>query len=371
MSGTLLRIFRLILAWSVVAVLALWTPPLESFPPGIVGLLFFVVLATILYASFGVLQEASALAKRLGEPYGSLILTLSVVIIEVVLISAVLLGPSPTPTIARDSIYSVMMIILNLVVGAAIVMGSARHGPQRYSRPGARIYLVLITAFGGVTFLGPRLFPSGEGAFPPWVGAIVAVIIAGSYAAFLVLQMGTWKRLFIQQPTSTSRPVPSTITPRERRSEALDGSWVRFAILVALLVAISLLAEDLALFIDFGIDYLGLPVALGGLTIAAIVFTPETLTTWRAALSNEMQRVVNLCLGAFVSTVGLTVPSVLVISALTGRQAVFALSAIDTWLFLATVGLTWFTYTRRFTTGALGWLHLGLFAGFAVMTLIQ
>ena len=135
--------------------------------------------------------------------------------------------------------------------------------------------------------------------------------------------------------------------------------------LVALLVAIALLAEHLATLIDFGVSELHLPIALGGVVIAAIVFTPETLTTLRAALNNEMQRVVNLCLGAFVSTVGLTVPSVLVIGVVTGNAVVFGLRGLDIALLLATLILLWVTYTRRRTTVPLGVAHLVLFAGFA------
>ena len=136
------RLLRLLTAWLAVGLFQLFHVDPTSTPVGLVIVGFIALLGVIIFASFGVLAEANALAKRLGEPYGSLILTLSVVVIEVILIAAVMLGPSPAPTIARDSIYSVMMIILNLVVGVAIVIGARRNGPQRFNPGGTRIYLV-------------------------------------------------------------------------------------------------------------------------------------------------------------------------------------------------------------------------------------
>ena len=95
--------------------------------------LFFTIIA----ASFGVVHEADHLAHKLGEPYGTLILTLSIVSIEVILIASVLLGPGEFPTIGRDSIFAVMMIIANLVMGLCLVAGGLKHGEQELT-PRAR-----------------------------------------------------------------------------------------------------------------------------------------------------------------------------------------------------------------------------------------
>jgi Ca2+:H+ antiporter len=71
-----------------------------------------VIIAVILICAFGVVTEAEHLANRLGDPYGSLVLTISICLIEVILIAAVLLGPGDHATIARDSVMAVSMIIL-------------------------------------------------------------------------------------------------------------------------------------------------------------------------------------------------------------------------------------------------------------------
>ncbi|WP_196769548.1 hypothetical protein [Stenotrophomonas maltophilia] len=96
--------------------------------PPVAAIIFLALFATILTASSGVVGEADQLADELGEPYGTLILTLSIVLIEVVLIASVLIGPGDNPTIGRYSIFAIMMIILNLVMGVSLIGGALRNG---------------------------------------------------------------------------------------------------------------------------------------------------------------------------------------------------------------------------------------------------
>src|SRR5688572_30019026 len=75
--------------------------------------LFLWLFATVLVSAFAVVRHAESLAHRYGEPYGTLILTLSAVAIEVVMISAMMVNQSPNPTLGRDTIYATLMIIVN------------------------------------------------------------------------------------------------------------------------------------------------------------------------------------------------------------------------------------------------------------------
>ncbi len=68
------------------------------------GLLFTWLFGVMLGLSFGVVRHADCLAILLGEPYGTLILTLAVISIEVIMISAVMLTGENNPTLARDTI---------------------------------------------------------------------------------------------------------------------------------------------------------------------------------------------------------------------------------------------------------------------------
>lgn len=335
---------------------------------GAFGLLF----ATILAASFGVVHEADHLAQQLGEPYGTLVLTLSIVSIEVILIASVLLGPGDSSAIGRDSIFAVMMIIMNLVIGICLVAGSARHGDQEYNAQGATAYLGMIVLLTGTALVLPNHL-GGAGAFSTPQALGMAALTACLYAAFLWLQMRSHRRYFIQ-PAAGSMAVPAA-AQRTRGGEtaAMPGPAgrramaVRSAVLLALVLPIVLLAHYLAIVTDYGIAAAGAPAAVGGVLIAIIVFTPESITAVRAAMGNEMQRAINLCLGAFVSTVGLTVPAVLLIGVATGQRMAMGLSGTEVVLLVLTVALAVLSFNGQRTSPIQGLMHLTLFAVFGLV----
>jgi len=142
---------------------------------------------------------------------------------------------------------------------------------------------------------------------------------------------------------------------------------IRSLVLIALILPIVLLAHDLAIVTDYGIAASGAPVAVGGVLIAIIVFTPESITAIKAAMNNEMQRAINLCLGAFVSTVGLTVPVVLLIGLISGKQVVMGISNTDMVLFLLTVMLSMLSFGGPRTSPIHGYMHLMVFAVFGLL----
>lgn len=359
-------------AWLVVGLFMAFGEQWLAAPigPAMAAGVFALLFATILAASFGVVRQADHLAHQLGEPYGTLILTLSIVAIEVILIASVLLGPGDFPTIGRDSIFAVMMIIMNLVMGLCLITGWARHGDQEYNAQGAGAYLSMIALLTGTALVLPN-YTSGAGEFTRLQAVGMAGLTALLYAAFLWLQMRSCKRFFIQPPTGemaspadAAAPMPAVATGAPAGRKAL---LVRSALLLAMVLPIVLLAHYLAIVTDYGIAAAGAPAAIGGVLIAIIVFTPESITAVRAAMNNEMQRAINLCLGAFVSTVGLTVPAVLVIGLLTGKPVVMGISAAETLLFAVTLVLALLSFNGQRTSPVQGWMHLMLFGVFAML----
>lgn len=369
-------ILKLLIAWAVVVVFLIGGPTWLHDPidPIVAIVCFVVIFATILLAAFGVVHEADYLAHQLGEPYGTLILTLAIVAIEVILIAAVLLGPGENPTIGRDSIFAVMMIILNLVMGICLVVGGRRFGEQEYNSQGALAYVAMTLLLAGIGLILPNTLSTGDGTFWPVQAVAFAILTIVLYAVFLLMQTRGYKRFFVQ-PEAGHLAVPVepmvTGTPVERK-EPLDkrGIVIRSILLVALMLPIVLLAHDLALIIDFGIAAVGAPVALGGVLIAIIVFTPESITAIKAAMADQLQRSINLCLGAFVSTVGLTVPAVLTVGLVTGKTVVMGVSPTETVLLLLTVGLTALTFMGQRASALQGTLHLALFAVFSVLLFV-
>ena len=339
----------------------------EPLTPLVALVCFTVLFFTIIAASFGVVHEADLLAHKLGEPYGTLILTLSIVSIEVILIASVLLGQGEFPTIGRDSIFAVMMIIINLVMGICLIAGGLKYGEQEFNAQGTNAYLAMIILLTGTALVMPN-YLSGAGEFTSLQAWTIAGITAVLYAVFLLLQMRQEKRLFIQPPlgqmavAAAASPVPqangsASAAADNDRAEILRSSLL----LLGMIIPIVLLAHHLAIVIDYGVETAGAPVAVSGVLIAIIVFTPESLTAVKAALNNEMQRAINLCLGAFVSTVGLTVPAVLIIGLLTGKQVIMGISSVETVLLGLTVLLGMLSFNGQRTSIMQGAMHLALF----------
>lgn len=339
---------------------------------------FIILLVTIVAASFGVVKEADELAHKLGEPYGTLILTLSIVSIEVILISAVMLGPGEFPTIGKDSIFSVMMIIMNLVVGLCIVLGGLKYGEQEYNAQGTLTYISMIVLLGGMSLLLPNaIVGAGNGIFTTSQAIVLSSLIVVLYGLFLALQMRGYRHLYVQ-PQPGAMEIPFAIRhqlndspEKNNQNEKTSGNnreiVIRSIVLIAMILPIVLLSHHMAIVVDFGIKAANLPPLLGGVLIAIIVFTPESITAIKAALNNETQRAINLCHGAFVSTVGLTVPAVLIIGLITGKTVIFGISTTETILFLITVCLSFLTFFGKRTTPISGIMHLVLFAIFLML----
>ena len=364
-------IIRLAVGWGAVLVMALAAPLLAPpVPAAVLVVVLAAIITVILGCAFGVVAEAEQLARRLGDPYGSLVLTLSIVTIEVILISAVMLGPGVHTTIARDSVLAVSMIILNLVVGLCLLVGGLRHGGMRHNRTGTSAYLAMIVVLASLAFALPAVI-GVDGSYTPAQEIPIVLLTVGVYAFFLFRQMGPQANDFREvDPRAASRTAELTGAAGPHPAQGIRGVLathrhevlLRLALLVTTVLPIVLLSHHMAALLDDGLGRLGAPVALSGVLIAMIVFLPESITSVRAALGGEIQRVSNLCHGALVSTVSLTIPSVLVIGLLTGQQVVLAESPVNLLLLGVTAGLSVTTFSARQVTAMHGAAHLVLFA---------
>lgn len=371
-------IIRLVAVWLVVLIFSLYGDSLlGDLIINVNAIVVFVVLLfTIIGAAFGVVEEADNLARKLGEPYGTLILTLSIVSIEVILIAAVMLGPAESPTIGKDSIFSVMMIILNLVIGLCILLGGLKYGEQEYNAQGTMSYLSMIMVLGGISMLLPNFIEgNGSGAFSNMQAIIISALTVLLYGTFLYFQMKPYSHLYVQPPKGSmgipfeKRTIASLSLNTESSEIKVHKSEVliRSIVLIAMILPIVLLSHNMAVVVDYGVQVTKLPPLLSGVLIAIIVFTPEAITSVKAAINNEFQRVVNLCHGAFLSTVGLTVPSVLIIGLITGKTVLFGLTTTETILFIMTLLISLITFLGRRTTPIIGVIHLVLFLVFIML----
>lgn len=360
-----MTLLRLLLGWGMVVLFMLFADSWMAAPlsVAVASICFALLFGSIIFASFGVVHEADCLAHALGEPYGTLILTLSIVLIEVILIATVLLGPGETLTIGKDAIFSVMMIIMNLVMGLGLWLGGRRHGQQDYNGQGAQSYLAMILLLTGVSLVLPN-YVSGQGQFNPAQAVVISALTLGLYAAFLWGQIGRYKSLY-QAPVGSEGMPAEAATPAVMIARSVIIG--RSVMLVLTVLPIVLLAHYLAIVIDFGIAQTQAPIALSGVLIAIIVFTPESITAVKAALANDLTRAINLCLGAFVSTVGLTIPTVLLLAMLLGKPLHMGLNATETVLLVLTIGLSALVFTGQKTHPMQGLMHIGLFLVFGLL----
>ena len=362
-------IARLAIAWLTVALFLLfgkrWLADLSSALWS--ALLFLWLFAIVLWCAFGVVREADHLAELLGEPLGTLVLTLAIVIIEVVLIGAVALGGESAPTLGRDTMFAVLMIVLNGVVGLCLLLGGLRHHEQAYNLQGAVAYLAVIIPLSVIALVLPnftKAVPAGSLTFVQ--AAFFSLFTVLLYGIFLAIQTGRHRDFFIEPDPNAEGAVAAVGTSGRRGSRTGAIGW-HTLLLVVTMLPIVLLAKQLAKLIDHGIAVLGAPAALGGVLIAVIVFTPEAISALRAALDNQLQRSINLCLGASASTIGLTVPAILGIGIATGTPMVLGLDPTGMTLLVLTLLLSTLTFSGPRTTVLEGSVHLVVFLVYIVL----
>lgn len=360
------KIIQLAAIWLTVLFFLVGPDILSAAPPLLMAGIFCWLFGIILWSAFGVVHEAEELAEALGEPYGTLILTLSIVIIEVALISAVMLGAESAPTLGRDTMFAVLMIVLNGVVGLGLLLGGIRHHQQTFNLQGASAYLAVLLPLSVIALVLPNFTTSdGPGLLSSVQAVAFSIATIALYGLFIWLQTGRHKGFFIPLDEQASEEEDASPLPHEVHEDV--PVWQHVFLLLIYVLPIVILSKSLAKILDIGIAQLGAPVALGGIIIAMIVFTPEGISALRAVAANQLTRAINLCLGAATSTLGLTVPAVLVIGLWTGQQVVLGLSNANMVLLLTTLVLNALTFSGSRTTMLQGAVHLTLFFVFVVL----
>lgn len=323
------------------------------------GLIFTWLFVVVLGSALAVVRHADRVAEVLGEPYGTLILTLSVTAVEVISISAVMLHGDNNPTLVRDTLFAIVMIILGGMVGGALLLGGWRHREQHYNLQGANAYLGVVIPLAVLTLVLPDFTVTTPGPTLSFAERVFLFVISiGLYATFLAIQTGRHRGYFI----SDGEPAEPEHLPKAAPSLRWHG-----ALLVVNIAVVVLLAEQLAHPIDYFIETLKVPPALGGIAIAMLVATPEAVTAMRSAMANHLQRSINISLGSVLSTIGLTVPAMLAVSYLTKHEVYLGLDHANNVLLLLTLAVCVVTFASGRTNILQGCVHAMLFAAFVML----
>ncbi len=339
-----------------------WVADLSS--PAWFAFIFAWLVAVVLLSAFAIVRHAESLAELLGEPLGTLILTLSVTGIEVMLIAAAMSTGSGSPALARDAMFAVVMIVLNGMVGTALVLGGLRHREQAFNIQGANAFLAVIVPLAVLGLVLPSFTQATPGpVFSPLQAVFLSVMSIGLYGVFLAIQNIRHREYFLQsgvEETTGGSPAHAT--------HEIQSGGTHAGFMVAYLLPLVILSKQLAIPIEHGIQVLGAPAALGGLLVAMVVLSPESMSAVRAALANQLQRSVNILMGSVLATIGLTIPAVLIIGLVTGKAIVLGLDPVDITMLVLTLIVSINTFSASRTNVLLGVVHLLLF--FAYLMLI-
>ena len=330
------------------------------------ALMLVWLFAVIMSSAFAVVHHAESLAVRLGEPLGTLVLTLSVIGIEVMMISAVMLTGEGKPALARDTMFGIVMIVLNGMVGLALLLGGLRHHEQEYNLQGANAFLTLIVPLTVLGLILPNFTKASAGpTLSVFQSVFLAIISIGIYSLFLIIQNWRHREYFVKPAKGVEHAASA---PGHAADIETNSITYHALFLVMYLLPVVVLAEEIALPIDHGIEVLHAPLALGGFLVAALILSPESLSATRAALANDLQRSINILLGSVLASIGLTIPAVLTIGLVTGKTIVLGLDPADSLLLVLTLAVCALTFTSNRTNVLLGAVHLLLF--FAYLMLI-
>src|SRR6478752_10790456 len=172
-----------------------------SFAPSAGGWLFAAALLVVLFGTvFAAVHYAEMIAERIGEPFGTLLLTMAITIIEVALISTIMLGDKPAPALARDTVFAVVMIVCNGLVGLCIFIGGVRYREQGFQLSGANVYLSVLIALATLTLIMPNYTLTTPGpVYSALQLGFVDVVTIVLYGVFLYTQTVLHKDYFVHE----------------------------------------------------------------------------------------------------------------------------------------------------------------------------
>ncbi len=314
------------------------------------------LIGVIIMVSLRVAHHAEVLAEKVGEPYGTMILTLSAVLVEVIIL-IMMLSHTSSPTLARDTIYSAVMLDMNGILGLAAILGGLRYGEQPYNVDSGNTYVVMIMTGMGVSMIVPEFIPQDH-----W--RIYSVFTIGImlllYSVFLRLQTTRHSYFFSYTYAGTG-----DADHKHTGSARVSGTF-----LIVGVVLIGALAEVMAKTMDTGLSGTGVPPIVAALLVATISASPEILTALRAALANRMQPVVNIALGASLSTVILTVPAIEIMALMNNQPIHMALTPVQTVMTALTLLVASINLNDGETNAIEGATHFVLFATFLMLSLL-
>lgn len=344
----------------IAVLVALWTVELQ---PVAVALIAVVLGGTVLAA----VQHAEVVAHRVGEPFGSLVLAVAVTVIEVALIVTLMTTGKDSATLARDTVFSAVMITMNGIVGLSLLLSASRRETTTFNAQGSGAALGTVTAMATLTMVLPTFTVATPGPeFSPGQLAFAAIASVALYAMFVFTQTFAHRDFFL--------PVSRKGTPLADDAHAgaptTRTALISLGLLVVALVAVVGLAKLESTPIERAVTGVGLPQSFVGVIIALLVLLPEGIAASKAARSNRMQTSLNLALGSAIASIGLTIPAIAVASIWLPGPLHLGLGSSQIVLLMLTVVISILTIMPGQAARIKGGIHLIVFAAFIFLSIV-
>jgi Ca2+:H+ antiporter len=315
--------------------------------------LLLAILAAVIGVAFRIAHHAEVLALRFGEPYGTLILTLAAVSVEVVIL-VVLLHETPNPTLARDTVFAAVMFDINGILGLAAIVGGLKHGSAKYNVDSSNSFISMLLVAIGIGMFIPDFVPETKWQI---YSAFSIGIMALMYLTFLRLQTVEHRKFFEY----------SSETDEEVHDEEHSPNALHISVMIVAIALVGLLSEVLSVLLDAGLSGSSLPKSIPAVLVALISASPEILTALKAAQQNRMQTTVNIALGASLATVLLTLPIIEAIALFSGNHIEMALTKVQGGMLLITFLAVMNNLHDGETNAIEGISHFALFAAFIAL----
>jgi Ca2+:H+ antiporter len=338
--------------------------------------LHFSLLTTLLGAvAIGALavttsEIAEILSERLKEPYGSLTLTFSAVAVEIIILFMILQEAHTHPEVVdsvRNGIIATVLVDLNVLLGLAVFLGGLNYSEQEHNEDTSESYTTILFVASAMLLVPTTLQFTSNSESVKSATIIIGFLLFLYYLVIFRFQTRTHIHFFrFNKKGKQRKRQPEEIEEVgylfDRFSTSLNG--------VVLLLLLGLIAVASELFSTDGVPIFkefGIGEGLVGLFIAFITVAPELFTAIKAARKDEMQRVVNIAMGASTVSIMLTVPAIVLLSLLEGVEFTLVFHPLQVGALILTVILVWKTTENGETNYLEGISHIMLFLSYAVV----
>lgn len=342
----------------VAVLVAFWAVELNT----VAVVLIAVVLAGTVLAA---VQHAEVVAHRVGEPFGSLVLAVAVTVIEVALIVTLMTTGKDSPELARDTVFSAVMITMNGIVGLSLLLSASRRESTAFNAEGSGAALATVTALATLTLVLPSFTSTPGPVFSGPQLVFAAIASLALYGMFVVTQTVAHRDFYLPvgQRGQPLREDDHADAPSNRTA------LISLGLLVVSLVAVVGLAKLESTPIERAVTGIGLPQSFVGVVIALLVLLPEGIAAAKAANRNRTQTSLNLALGSAMASIGLTIPAIAIASIWLPGELHLGLGASQIVLLVLTVLVSILTIVQGRAVRLQGGIHLVLFAAFIFLSI--